>query len=157
MLDSVTYSKGAILSFVKEYRFLSNFFPCVVIANDINFPSVEHYYQAMKTDEEAVQKRVAATLNATDAKGFGQKIQQDEDLMRKDFHTHKLKIMTEGLLQKFEPNTLLAEKLLSTEGYLLIEGNYWHDNYWGVDFKTGIGENKLGILLMRIREKLIQK
>ena len=155
MSDSVTYSKGAILSFTKEYRFLSNFFPCVVIANDIHFPSVEHYYQAMKTHEETIQKRVAATLNAADAKDFGKKIQQDEDIFDKTFHDNKLKIMTEGLLQKFAPGTPLAEKLLDTEGYLLIEGNYWGDNYWGVDFKTGLGENKLGILLMRIREKLI--
>lgn len=157
MSDSVTYSKGAIVTFTKEYRFLSNFFPCIIVSNDITFPSVEHYYQAMKADEIAVQRRVAKSATAADAKDFGYKIQQDEDLFKQDFHDNKLKIMTEGLLQKFAPNTPLAEKLLATEGYLLIEGNYWKDNYWGVDFKNGIGQNKLGILLMRIREKLIQK
>ena len=110
----------------------------------------------MKTDELSVQKRVAKASSAADAKAFGKKIHEDEDLFRKDFHDNKLKVMTEGLLQKFAPASTLAEKLLATEGYILIEGNYWKDNYWGVDFKEGIGQNKLGILLMRIREKLIK-
>lgn len=34
----------------------------------------------------------------------------------------------------------------------LIEGNYWHDTYWGVC--EGVGENHLGKLLMEIRNEL---
>ena len=34
----------------------------------------------------------------------------------------------------------------------LIEGNWWHDYYWGVC--SGRGKNKLGEILMRVREEL---
>ena len=41
---------------------------------------------------------------------------------------------------------------------LLIEGNTWHDNYWGDcscnRCKSKSGENMLGILLMELRDKL---
>jgi len=149
------YSKGAILSFSKEYRFLSNFFPCNIIHDDLHFPSTEHYYQALKTTDYHTQLRVSSLSSAADAKDFGKKIMQNDLLFRDDWEDVKLKIMTEALLQKFAPDSTLAQELINTNGYVLIEGNYWGDNYWGVDYKTGVGENKLGILLMRIRHKLI--
>jgi predicted NAD-dependent protein-ADP-ribosyltransferase YbiA (DUF1768 family) len=38
-----------ISSFTGEYRFLSNFYPCVVHLDEEVYPSVEHAYQAAKT------------------------------------------------------------------------------------------------------------
>lgn len=148
-------SKGAIVSFSKEYRFLSNFFPCIIIKDDIHYSTVEHYYQAMKSSDVNIHKRVAGMLRASEAKKFGRTIMYDDLEWREDWDQVRLKVMTEGLVQKFAPNTRLAEDLKNTDGYLIIEGNTWKDNFWGVDFETGIGENRLGILLMRIREKLL--
>ena len=37
---------------------------------------------------------------------------------------------------------------------MLEEGNTWHDTFWGVDAKTGEGQNHLGKILMKIREEL---
>ncbi len=37
---------------------------------------------------------------------------------------------------------------------LLQEGNRWGDTFWGVDLRTGKGENKLGKILMRVRKEL---
>jgi len=150
-------SKGAITSFRKQYRFLSNFYPCIIKdENQIMYPSVEHYYQAMKSYDINVHKHVASILEPKDAKLFGKRIFEDELDYRLDWDTVKLKFMTEALIQKFAPGTKLAQDLLNTVGYILIEGNNWHDNYWGVDTRYGIGENKLGILLMRIRENLLK-
>jgi predicted NAD-dependent protein-ADP-ribosyltransferase YbiA (DUF1768 family) len=33
----------------------------------------------------------------------------------------------------------------------LKELNTWHDVFWGVDYKTDKGENKLGKILMVVR------
>jgi hypothetical protein len=54
----------------------------------------------------------------------------------------------------------LRKKLLATGDATLIEGNYWHDNYWGVCtcencVSNGIvGRNRLGTLLMKVREEI---
>ncbi len=153
----MNYNKGAILSFRGKYRFLSNFYPCIIYdENRIMYPTVEHYYQAMKSYDINIHRRVASILTAKDAKYFGKKIMEEDLDFRKDWNDIKLKVMTMGLLQKFAPDSKLGHDLVETNGYLLIEGNKWGDNFWGVDIKTGIGENKLGILLMRVRENLLK-
>ena len=64
--------------------------------------------------------------------------------------------MRELLLKKFKGGSL-KEQLLKTENKILIEGNHWHDNFWGscVCQKCGDrGQNILGLLLMDTREEL---
>ena len=46
----------------------------------------------------------------------------------------------------------LREKLLDTGDAELIEGNWWNDTTWGVC--NGVGENRLGKLLMQIRAEI---
>ena len=40
---------------------------------------------------------------------------------------------------------------------MLIEGNYWHDNFWGIcdcgKNETGVIHNALGVILYSIREE----
>lgn len=60
---------------------------------------------------------------------------------------------------KFKQNKHLAKRLLDTDDALLIEGNTWHDNYWG-DCKcshpkcSNKGRNALGEILMEIRDEI---
>ena len=60
--------------------------------------------------------------------------------------------MTNIVFEKFQQNPLLAKRLLETGDCMLQEGNYWKDLFWGVDLKTGEGENHLGKILMELRE-----
>ncbi|NWN81082.1 NADAR family protein, partial [Bacillus sp. (in: firmicutes)] len=46
----------------------------------------------------------------------------------------------------------LKNKLLQTGESILIEGNTWGDKIWGVC--NGVGENKLGKILMKVRNEL---
>jgi hypothetical protein len=55
------------------------------------------------------------------------------------------------LRQKFA-DPLLRYQLLKTEPSELVEGNYWNDTYWGVC--DGVGQNRLGQLLMILRREL---
>jgi ribA/ribD-fused uncharacterized protein len=50
----------------------------------------------------------------------------------------------------------LAEELLDTGDKTLIEGNTWHDTYWGATQVDGkwVGANHLGRLLMLVRKEL---
>ena len=63
----------------------------------------------------------------------------------------------EGIVRaKFTQNAGLAEQLIATGDRELVEGNNWHDTFWGADGKTGEGENHLGRILMKIRGELRQ-
>ena len=60
-------------------------------------------------------------------------------------------------MQKFcnPKNDYLGGKLDMTGLEEIVEGNYWHDNYWGNctcdKCKNIEGQNKLGKILMKIR------
>ena len=134
-----------------EYAFLSNFYPSpipVQFDEDIiiNAPTVEHLFQYMKTqsDEEGIAILQAQTPGQ--AKRLGRKCH-----LRKDWEEIKDEVMYRSLKYKFEIPEL-RELLLATDNEELIEGNYWNDTYWGIC--NGIGQNKLGKLLMKVREEI---
>ena len=63
--------------------------------------------------------------------------------------------MEELLRLKFA-QPYLRDLLIATGEQKLIEGNYWHDNFWGSCSceKCGDkGENHLGRLLMKLRSE----
>ena len=134
----------AITSFNGPYRFLSNFWPCNVMWQDVNFTSVEAAYQAAKSPWKRDWHWIAA-MPPGDAKRAGRQVQ-----MRSDWDQIKLDVMRDLISQKFaEPS--LRRKLMATGEAELIEGNYWGDTYWGVC--RGVGQNHLGKLLMAERSK----
>lgn len=56
--------------------------------------------------------------------------------------------------EKFTQNKQLGELLKNSGNVELVEFNKWGDVFWGVDIKTGAGENQLGKILMHVRELL---
>lgn len=126
-----------------DYKFLSNFYPVEVMYENIVYPSVEHAYQAAKTDDLETRLRIRNLATAGQAKREGGKVK-----LKQDWHLLKRRIMEELLIQKFKHPELRA-MLMATEGYDLVEGNYWGDTYWGI--YNGKGHNYLGKILMSIR------
>jgi predicted NAD-dependent protein-ADP-ribosyltransferase YbiA (DUF1768 family) len=74
--------------------------------------------------------------------------------LRSDWEQYKPVIMENLLKQKFSQEPLRS-KLIATGNCQLVEGNYWHDTYWGIC--DGKGTNMLGKLLMEIRTELISR
>jgi ribA/ribD-fused uncharacterized protein len=142
--------------FRNEYRFLSNFWPCEVFYEDMEFMSVEHAYVASKTIDIALREQIRKIRKPGDVKRFGRMI-----VIRKDFDKIKYDIMKNLVLQKFARNYELGERLLNTSDYYLEEGNTWHDNYWGVCYcehcKGEKGLNNLGKILMETRTFLTKR
>lgn len=108
------------------------------------FVSAENAYQALKCWD-----RVDAftSMRPKKAKRFGKKF-----ATRVDFDDVKDELMYEVVLAKFSGSAELRKKLLATGEAYLIEGNWWNDRYWGVC--RGVGENRLGKILMRVRYEL---
>lgn len=135
-----------IESFKGEHNFLSNFYPIMVFAFGQFYPSVEHAYQAGKTENPKDQEKIRTCGNAAQAKRLGQQVK-----VRPLWDKFKPLLMATLLERKFE-NQHMAKMLLATGNAELIEGNWWGDTYWGVC--KGEGKNTLGVLLMRLRDKL---
>lgn len=132
--------------FREEYEFLSNFYPTKVFFEGITYYNSEAAYQAQKCLHPEDRGQFAR-LSSDEAKRLGQKVE-----IRPDWDEVKCNIMERIVYAKFTQNPTLAQALLDTGDKPLKEGNYWKDLYWGVDLKTGEGENHLGQILMALRE-----
>jgi ribA/ribD-fused uncharacterized protein len=169
MLHQHTNSFGetVIGSFDGDNRFLSNFWigeP--IIWNGLAFATAEHAYQWSKTEDLGERELILFTWEQGDdsvivrpstpgeAKRMGAKCTK-----LPDWDEIKTGIMLDILRAKFTQDGKLRQMLLNTGDALLIEGNKWHDNFWGSCHceKCGNkGRNVLGNLLMQVREELRQ-
>lgn len=135
-----------------DFAFLSNFYDAPVVYDGITYKNTEAAFQAQKTT--SIPKRLEfANFTASQSKKEGRKL-----ALRQDWEEVKGQVMYEICLAKFTQNEELKKKLLSTDGHYLIEGNYWHDNTWGnctcEKCASVQGQNRLGVILMKIREEL---
>lgn len=137
----------AIKEFCNEYVFLSNFYGAPLVYQGLSFKSSEAAYQAAKCPERMAE---FCGLSAYQAKRLGNKVE-----LRPDWDSVKLDVMYQVCKAKFEQNPDLQTRLLATEDEELIEGNTWHDTFWGIC--NGEGKNNLGKILMRIRDELKRK
>ena len=146
-----------------QHAFLSNFYPSEITLDRLyldkqctdpkTWPMVENVFQATKTHNDTERELIRlATPGAS--KRLGRKCR-----LRDDWEIIKDEVMLECLRYKFSPSqghADLREKLMATGDAILIEGNRWHDNYWGVCYCErckGVGKNMLGSLLMKVRKE----
>lgn len=140
-----------VKGFFEEYNFLSNFYLCEVIHNDRVFPSSEHAFMFSKLPDTANHDYAYALvvrMSPGQVKRWGRSI-----TLREDWNDIRLRVMEEVVEAKFRDNPIIREKLLALEGYYLEETNSWNDRFWGVC--RGEGENNLGKILMRVRDRLL--
>ena len=137
-----------IMTFRGAFDFLSNFYPAKVEYEGIVYETAETAFQAQKSIDR--DERLAfAALSAAKAKSRGQKVK-----LRSDWEKVKVGLMERIVRAKFDQHPELAARLISTGKMPLVEGNAWHDVFWGVEVKTGEGENHLGKILMVIRNEM---
>lgn len=135
-----------INTFRGNYYFLSNFFEAPVFYNNVLYQNNEAAFQAQKckTDTERI---AFANVSPKDAKRMGRNVS-----LRPDWEQVKEQIMYEIVSAKFHQNPILGKQLKATGDAILEEGNNWGDRIWGT--VNGVGQNKLGKILMRVRQEL---
>src|SRR5689334_5485346 len=157
-----------IVRFHNDHEYLSNFFP---VPREVlwGYPTVEHYYQGMKVDPEqagcrAYRENIKSLTSSHSDTVKAKRLGQFPQMQVMGVHLRdtweiglKLEVMKMGLEAKFSvPH--LARALVSTGDVVLVEGNFWHDNYWGdcscSKCRDIPGQNHLGILLMEVRSAL---
>src|SRR3974390_1074688 len=131
----------------EPYGEFSNFSPHPFGLQGKTWPTSEHYFQAQKfagTDqEEAIRQAKSPMIAARLGRSRSHPLRPDWEKIKDD-------VMREALLAKFTQNPALRWLLLSTEEEELIEHTS-NDRYWG-DGGDGTGKNRLGQLLMELRE-----
>ena len=132
----------------EPYAFLSNAYETAVLYEGLVFGSAEAAFQAQKcrTWEE---RGAFADLSPARSRNRGRQVP-----LRADWEKVRLTVMEKIVMAKFSQHPDLASRLLRTGESLLVEGNDGDDGYWGVDRKTGEGDNHLGKILMRVRKRM---
>lgn len=138
-----------ITSFRGQYRFLSNFFPSPIEYQGKIWPTVEHAYQAARTPDRGQREKIRLARTPSIAKRLGRRVD-----LRPDWNEIRVGIMCDLIKLKFT-HPHLRKRLMETGTADLIEGNTWHDNFWGV-CQCGKccqreGLNILGTILMQQR------
>ena len=120
-----------------------------LVLDAVKWRSVEHYYQAAKYEDAAVVKRVREAKTPFDARKAG----QDRSLVvRGDWEEVKMAVMRRALEAKFSQNRKLRKMLVATGAEELVHES-GSDRFWGRD-REGMGENRLGVMLMEVRDSL---
>ena len=140
-----------ITSFRGAYDFLSNFYAAPVEYEGLVYQNAEAAFQAQKCLDRP-EREGFCELPANRAKRLGRQVK-----LRGDWEEIKTELMLEIVRAKFTQNEELSARLLATGDRSLVEGNTWHDVFWGVDQRTGQGENHLGRILMQVRNELKER
>lgn len=145
--------KGKLIdSFSNQYEFLSNFYNAPVEYEGLLYRNNEAAFQSAKIVDMEERKKFTSY-----APSFA-KLQGRHLTLRPDWERIKDGVMYDAVKNKFTRNLDLKMRLLNTGNALLIEGNWWHDNYWGdcncQKCRDIPGKNQLGITLMKVREEL---
>lgn len=141
-----------------EFEWLSNMLPCDCPHDGLVFKSSEHLYQWLKVAPGWWRDRIFEAPHGKVAK----KLAGNEKCPKQpheDWSTFKLACMEIALRSKFGHNADLRQKLIDSDPRDLIEGNYWHDQFYGnctcPKCASTMGHNHLGKMLMKLRAEYI--
>ncbi|UTF61051.1 NADAR family protein [Gilvimarinus sp. DA14] len=114
-----------------------------------HWPTVEHYYLAMRLireeDQEKVRQATGVMAARKAAKGWFRK-------KRGDWKQVQTVVMTRAVYTKMRSYPPLTEKLLATGNETLVEDSQF-DYFWGCG-RDKRGDNHYGKVLMNVRAKL---
>jgi len=114
-----------------------------------HWPSVEHYYQAMKFENGDRQKKVREAEHPKKARRLGRRRFTS---IRRDWGKIKTVMMTRAVYTKCRAHSEVAQALLETNNNKLVE-NSQYDYFWGCG-RDRRGNNAYGKVLMNVRNKL---
>jgi ribA/ribD-fused uncharacterized protein len=156
LFDGADASKG-------EYRNFSNDSEHPIEVDGEKFPTVEHYFQAMKAkefDDQEIYKKIVSSKTPKAAKAAGKKV---KNFVTEVWDAKREAVMEKGVKAKFVQHPELRKQLLETKDKIIGKADA-RNTFWGIG--TGMssdkakvpskwrGQNKLGKLLMEIRQTL---
>jgi len=129
----------------------SNFNYSAIEINGVDYPTVEHAYQAQKTLDKDERIRIASLKAPVLAKKAGRNVE-----IRDDWEEVKYDVMVECLREKFKIKKFKEALLDTGEEEIAEDAREWNDCVWGLG-RSGKGQNLLGKALMQVREEIYDK
>lgn len=137
----------------EDFGEFSNFAPFPIRLEGKTWKTTEHYFQAAKflgvKNEQELMAQIRKAKTPGEAARMGRSRKKP---LRRDWDSAKNGVMLKALRAKFEQHEVLKELLLGTGDATLVEHTE-RDRIWG-DGGDGSGENRLGRLLMQVRDDL---
>lgn len=144
-----SYTSKAVVV-LKEYSFLCNFYPCEFVEDGFVYKSNEHYFQSKKYSDPEIRQKIIDAESPSKTK----KISRMHPIDFVWWDSVREQVMKQGLILKFSQNPDLRQKLIDTYDKKLIEYSK-NDRFWGGSAVNS--ENKLGNLLMEVREMFVNR
>ena len=116
-----------------------------------SFPTVEHYYQAMKFYASDERFNTIIKLKTPDEARLLTKTPEYKINRRPNFDKEKFAVMEKGMRARFAQNPQAAAMLKATGDAILIKSC---DICYKCGFGEGSGQNRLGKMLMQIRREI---
>jgi ribA/ribD-fused uncharacterized protein len=141
----------------KPTSWLGNSYQSKIIYHGEHWNSVESLFQAMRFNDETIRQRIREEKNASKARLLAyrfEKYRTVEPLSAMDIEN-----LRTAMFLKFDQHIVLRTKLLATADAQLIQESscFERDNdlYWSMINVEGqwVGDNKMGKILMEIRQK----
>ena len=149
MIFGTPQPERVLLSRQDPNHLLASYSRHAIELDGAEWPSVEHYYQAMKFEDAEYREQIRNAAHPADAAKLGKSKKHGR---RKDWDSVRATYMTRGLYIKCKSYPPVAQALLDTGEKQLMESSQY-DYYWGCGRDTR-GHNTYGQVLMGIREKL---
>jgi len=149
--DAIRFSN----KIANKYQIFDTFAPTpitiITAGEEDTFPTLEHYYQAIKfrNSDHDWYTQVRDAPTPAKAREMGS---DKSHTMDSTFPSNRVYIMKRGLEKKFYPNKELKALLLSTGDTKLIQASPVN-SFWGEGAEKK-GENHLGKLLMTLRSEI---
>lgn len=146
-----------------EYRYMSNDAEYPIEIDGQKYPTVEHYFQAMKAKEfedNEMYDKIIKIKTPKAAKAAGKKV---KNFVTEVWEAKREGIMYKGVRAKFVQHPELRKKLLETDKKVIGKADA-RNTFWAIG--TGMesdkakfpskwrGQNKLGKILMDLRDTL---
>lgn len=146
--NSITFN-----SYNKSTNVFSNFYPCKLQYNGINFHSAEQlFFYLCTTTKPDLQRLIMQQPNALAVK----KLHIPDENLNADFEQTRIQIMRTVLQVKYNYCAEYRKALQESGDKDLIEYAFWWDLFWGATTnKTGkyyVGINAVGRLHMELRK-----
>ncbi len=133
----------------RSFGSFSNFSKHPVFLDGMIWPTTEHYYQSSKFDDSKLREMIRRSPSPMAAKLLASENRDQQDI---EWSTKKDAVMYRSLDAKFSQHPDLEALLMSTGNKRLVE-RPTDDGYWGEN-DEGVGQNKLGKLLMQLRDRI---
>ncbi|GAB3106172.1 NADAR family protein [Aestuariicella hydrocarbonica] len=132
-----------------DTELLGTYYPLSFTLEGVEWPTVEHYFQAMKFEDSQYREKIRAATSPKQARKLGRNRFKRP---RPDWKSIRTTIMTRAVYTRCKTHTQAYQALMDTDAKKIVESSSY-DYFWGCG-RDRLGHNHYGVILTKVRDKL---